>query len=248
MKVLYTSTDLYRAISGILADPDPKDRRVVLVAYVGKNAKAFLPDPKALEIVCSLSPGSTSSWALSRLRDKQARLFKSNKLHMKVYWSNRKGCVICSANASSSALGMRGLKEAGAWFPPGAVDIDRLWEYAHPLPIKDKDLENLIFANGCDQGKGHPNGNEEIPGFLEWSRKRFGRKWRLSRSVGGVSIARPAVEKAKKLYNENDPYYWIDFPKNSVERSEWILVSDFSGDDVTSVDWFHAYPVDTYTH
>jgi hypothetical protein len=95
---------------------------VALVAYVGGEAQAFLPDPNGLELVCWLQPGATDALTLGRLKKRGAILFKSKKLHMKVYWSSRKGCVVCSANASGNALGGGGLIEAGVRLPPGAVD------------------------------------------------------------------------------------------------------------------------------
>src|SRR2546430_10883751 len=65
----------------------------------------------AMGIPDSAFPGNALT--LDRLRRRKAKIFKSERLHMKVYWSSRKGCVICSANASGSALGGSSQKEAG---------------------------------------------------------------------------------------------------------------------------------------
>lgn len=132
LKILYSSSELNEAIKHVFADPQPRDRRVALVAFIGRAAQAFLPDPEGLEIVCWLQSGSTDALTLHRLRKRNAKIYKSKGMHMKVYWSSRRGCVICSANASSQALGAGTQKEAGVWLPANVVDIERLWSYAKP--------------------------------------------------------------------------------------------------------------------
>jgi hypothetical protein len=176
MKILYSSGELQDAIKNVLADPEPNHRRVVLVAFVGGRAEAFLPDPKGLEIVCWLQPGSTDALTLGRLRDRGALIYKSERLHVKVYWSSNRGCVICSANASGSALGGGHQKEAGVWLPPGQVDIDRLWANAKPQAITGPDLKRLPppRVNGPNGGNSPPP-----PDFIEWLNS-FGRPdWKI---------------------------------------------------------------------
>jgi hypothetical protein len=65
VKVPYTSAELRKTIKDVLSNPQPGDRRVALVAFVGGQAEAFLPDPEGLEIVCWFQPGSTSARARS---------------------------------------------------------------------------------------------------------------------------------------------------------------------------------------
>jgi hypothetical protein len=114
MKVLYDSGAVHESIKAVLKkSKDAGERRVVLVAYIGASADKFLSDPEGMEITCWLQPGATSAEALERLAKRGAKLFHAPDLHMKVYWSSIRGCVIGSANASASALGAGGLKEAG---------------------------------------------------------------------------------------------------------------------------------------
>jgi hypothetical protein len=75
-KILYSSLELHDAINDILAEPQSHDRRVVLVAFVGGQAEAYLPDPKGLEIVCWLQPGSTDALTLERLQKRGAKIYK----------------------------------------------------------------------------------------------------------------------------------------------------------------------------
>lgn len=179
MKMLYTSAELKRAISDLLSDPEPGDRRVVMVAYVGGRAEAFWPDPQNLEIVCWLQPGATDPLTLARLRKRQAILFKSDRLHMKVYWSSRKWCVICSANASGSALGNTSQKETGVLLARGEVDIERLWSYAQPTEIEQVDLGRLALSTKRLKPRSMSGNQKGAPDFLEWREFRID-NWKLS--------------------------------------------------------------------
>src|SRR5437762_14119761 len=98
MRVLYTSAEIHDEIKRIFTRPKKNERRVALVAYVGEQAEAFLPDPPGLTVICALEPGSTSPDVLDRLNRRGATVMSSERLHMKVYWSSLRGCVICSAN------------------------------------------------------------------------------------------------------------------------------------------------------
>ena len=89
-KILYSSAELHDAIKDVLAEPQSHDRRTALVAFVDGAAEAFLPDPEGLEIVCWLQPGSTDALALERLQKRGAKIFKSERLHMK---ASRRGAA-----------------------------------------------------------------------------------------------------------------------------------------------------------
>jgi hypothetical protein len=179
-KILYSSSELHIAIQDVLSDPKPGDTRIVLVAFVGRSAEAFLPDPKGLKIACWLKPGATDALTLDRLKKRGAEIFKSERLHMKVYWSNRSGCVICSANASGLALGAGFQKEAGVLLRPGDVDIDRLWNYAAPIAIESTDLKRLNKQNGrLGRHYDSNDSTESMPGFTEWRQFEGRGDWKL---------------------------------------------------------------------
>jgi hypothetical protein len=172
MRVLYTSSEVHDAIKDVLTRSDnAEDRRVVIVAYVGDAAEAFLPNPKGISIICNLQPGATSALALERLKKRGAELFHSPRLHMKVYWSSVKGCVMTSANASASALSRGGLIEAGVFLNPGQVDVDRLIETIKPKPVTKADLLDLQGKTDALPAKGIPHtgsGHSETVEFGEW--------------------------------------------------------------------------------
>ena len=203
MKILYSSGELSTAIKGVFGVPEPHDRRVALVAFVGGRAEAFLPDTKGLEIVCWLQPGATNADVLGRLQARGAKIFKSELLHMKVYWSSRHGCVICSANASGKALGGGNQKEAGVLLPRDQVDIEKLWAEAKPKPITNGDLK--LLRRKSDRVPKHNTGPAEVPAepapeFFEWLDLPGRREWKLGWwGTKGVA-SKDAVMKARQTF------------------------------------------------
>lgn len=237
MQVLYTSAELKRSISDLLSNPEPGDRRVVMVAYVGGRAQAFLPDPQNLEIVCWLQPGATDPLTLARLRKRRAKLFKSDRLHMKVYWSKRKGCVICSANASGSALGSTSQKEAGVLLAPGELNIERLWSYAQPTEIGQADIRRLASNTKRLKPRQTPRGQRGAPDFLEWRGLRID-DWKLVWWEEDAEFAKASIATAKTRYGVAKPHGLLNLRKGQLAAHDWALT--FRLPNVTNVEWFYT--------
>jgi phosphatidylserine/phosphatidylglycerophosphate/cardiolipin synthase-like enzyme len=142
-KVLYNSGAIRKCIHSLLAKSLPSDRRVVLVAYIGQDYAKYLPDLRGIEIICSPTAGATSVAAVTELQEAKALIKFSDKLHMKVYWSAKRGCLITSANLSTNALGIKGLKEAGVLLDATAVNIDQLLKEAKPYAVTNPRLKQL---------------------------------------------------------------------------------------------------------
>ncbi len=238
-KVLYTTNALRSAIRGVLEEPQRGDRRVALVAYVGGAAQDFLPDPQGLKLVCCLQPGATDALTLGRLKVRGAELFKSKKLHMKVYWSSRKGCVICSANASGNALGGGGLIEAGVWLPPGAVDVDKLWNAAKPVPVDRNDLKDLATKTPARKPPGSHGSVAMVPSFREWIETDRLRTWKLGWwDATGGGWSKVAEEKARTSYGITKPEDFLLFAEGQANAGEWFLAFDVR--EPTEAKWFLA--------
>ncbi len=224
--ILYSSTEIHAKIKKIFSEPSNQDRRVAIVAYVGTDAESYLPHPEGLSLICSPSPGGTDPDTLRRLLKRGATIKFSDKLHMKVYWSRNRGCIITSANASSSALGINGLKEAGVYFPPGFVDIDRLIKYASPRPVQQGDFNGL---DRKDREQKKKAGNREqdkdkVPEFLDWFISPHRSKWKLvwaGREVTGT--AKAAKDTTFSEYGLKKPHAWASVKKFGVQRNDWIL-------------------------
>jgi hypothetical protein len=239
MRILYSSNELHDEIKKVLASPEPGDRRVVLVAFVGGQAEAFLPDPEGLEIVCWLQPGATDALTLGRLERRGAKLFKSEHLHMKVYWSSSKGCVICSANASGNALGGGDQKEAGVWLPPESVNIEQLWSYADPKPIKSGDLKRFAIKSEKPQSFYANGSHKKAPNFLEWFLELPGRRdWKLGWWEETGEVARSAKEQARKSYGVKEPEDFVSVKRDQARQGDWFL--SFSIPDGRDAYWLYV--------
>ena len=142
-EVLYNSEAIKEKIKLLFDAPEQSDRRVALVAYIGQDYADYLPSPSGIEVVCNPTAGATSVIAIDGLHKAKAWVRFSDKLHMKVYWSEARGCVVTSANLSASALGVRGLKEAGVWMEPNTVNIDKLVTEAQPYAVTDSRIKRL---------------------------------------------------------------------------------------------------------
>jgi hypothetical protein len=230
-RVLYTSAHLHDAIKGLFSSPAPGERRVALVAYVGAAAEAFLPDVDNLQVICALEPGATSAEALSRFRARGAKVSQSPRLHMKVYWSSRRGAVICSANASQRALAHGGLKEVGVALPVGAVDIDRLIRYANPHPISNADLarlarlsDKLVAARGRQQST---EGVEQAIALDEWLSTSGSKVFKVGAYSREANVSKTAKAVARKSHAVSDPYSFISAERRGQLRAgDWVLMFD----------------------
>lgn len=227
MRILYDSSAVHSAIKKVLTRTDKaENRRVVVVAYVGDAAEAFLPHPEGMDIICNLQPGSTSALALERLKKRGAQLFHSPRLHMKVYWSSAKGCVMTSANASGSALSRGGLQEAGIFLEPGQVDVDQLIKSIAPKPVKKADLLDLqrkadaLDAKGISRAGG---GHSESVEFDEWLASFARKPWKLGwwTEYGAMSAA--AEAEAKRTYGVSSANDYLSCQGRQYKAGDWIL-------------------------
>ena len=224
MKILYTSAEVHDAIKAILSSPRIGERRVIVVAYIGKNAEAFLPHPDGLEIVCALQPGATSADALIRLRERGALILQSDRLHMKVYLSSNRGSIVCSANVSLHALGRKGLREAGVFLPPGAVEIGRLLKYVRPRPISDADLRKLARASDrLSAGRPQSRSSSEPASLREWLASEGRKKWKLGWWDEEGTIAKVVKAEAQARYGIAEPASALNCRKKDHRAGDWVL-------------------------
>lgn len=243
INVLYSSGEIHASIKKLFSEPSTKDRRVALVAYIGGDGESYLPHPKGLHVICNPSPGGTNPDTLRGLIKRGAKVEFSDRLHMKVYWSQSQGCIITSANASSSALGVMGLREAGAYFPPGIVDIDRLINYANPRPVRQSDLDEL--DRGAKEQKKNAGKKrqkrESAPEFLGWYTSSYRRKWKIVWSEEEVSgTAKVAKAMTFTEYGLKEPYTWVTAGKGRVSRNDRLLSFFFTANGVKSIQWIYV--------
>ncbi len=112
--ILQDSKAVREKVKAILAAPG---RKVAIVAFVGEDAEIYL-GPKKMASRFTVGPraGGTNPRAIRNLINKHdCKVHFVDRLHMKIFWSQKAGCVIGSANLTNNALGEYGLFEAGVF-------------------------------------------------------------------------------------------------------------------------------------
>ncbi len=241
--ILYSADEIHAEIKKIFSEPRSNDERVAIVAYVGGDGDSYLPHPQGLRIICNPSPGGTDPDTIRRLIKRGAKVEFSDKLHMKVYWSRNRGCIITSANASTSALGVSGLKEAGVLFPPRTVDIKRLIKYAKPRAVTLSELHKLDRRN-----KEHKRNvrqkeqtREKARDFLEWYHSAFRSKWKLAFATDeSKGDAKTVKGKTFSEYGVKQPHAWTCVGKDRVHKTDWLLSFVFTDRGISCIEWIYV--------
>lgn len=237
---LYSSAEVHTCIKKIFGQPSKGDKRVALVAYVGSDGECYLPHPHGLRIICNPSAGGTDPDTLRQLIKHHAKVEISDNLHMKVYWSRNRGCIITSANASSNALGRNGLKEMGIFLPAGMININRLIRYAHPREAQESDLRRL--DNRAREFNKNIRANRKLKraasDFLKWYSAPHRSNWKMTWADYEVSGTASAVKEQTALeYGHREPHTWVSVGANRVRRNDWLLSLTFSEKGIKSVHW-----------
>ena len=204
---IYNSSGIHACIKKLFSDPARSDRRVAIVAYVGTDGESYLPHPENLHVICSPSAGVTDPDTVRSMMKRGATVQFSDNLHMKVYWSKHRGCLITSANASSSALGINGLKEVGVLLPPGSIDIRRLIKYANPRNVTARELRRLD-SHSREARKNRKKAdvrNQHTPEYLDWYASPHRSQWKIRGCDSAGGTANAAKEKTKTEYGLREP-------------------------------------------
>ncbi len=245
-EVLYTSGEILLCLKALFAEPMVDDRRVALVAYVGDGASKYLASPKGLRLICNPSAGGTSPRALRKLIQAGADVEISAKLHAKVYWSEQRGCIIGSANASTNALGIGGLKEAAVFLPPRMEDIDKLIAEAAPYQVTEKALRQLqeetkaLPRRFWDTSSLDPEDTAESMDFRGWFEQphRGSDPWKLGYWVEwSIDPAGSALAKAKQEYGADEISDFICTACGTAKKHDWLLTFQAPEGRVKTVRW-----------
>jgi hypothetical protein len=238
-EILYSTKSVRDRIMYVLQEPGLSDRRVVLVAFLGADALSYLPHPGNLLVVCSPTPGATSPAAIRELLIRKAQVKFSHGLHMKVYWSSSRGCVVTSANASTSAFGARGLKEAGVFLGPGVVEINRLIEEASPQPITEAAMATLERENKRLPRRFMLDQRHSNIDYLTWYQSPFRAPWKLGWYDTDGDFAEAAISKARQEFDA-DPNDMLPFRKKQISQADYLLAFLVKDRAVHRPYWFYA--------
>lgn len=160
----------------------------------------------------------------------------SNKLHMKVYWSEKRGCVITSANLSTGALEPGNLEEAGVYLPPGVVDIDRLIQNISPKQITAEAMDALDRASrritaklGEDDNRIKLRENRNPRPFMIWEKTPHRQNWKLVFwETEEDKFSKKTLSKCRNEYNKSLPEDCLWTKDNKFSKTDWILAVKIS--------------------
>jgi hypothetical protein len=239
MKILYTSSDVHKTIKKVFAKN--QRRRIAVVAYLGENAEAFLPDPKGLKIICCPEPGATSPSAVRSLISRGADVQFANDLHAKVYWSEG-GCVITSANISSRALGRTNQKETGVFINSADFDIERLIYEVKPYKITQKHMDRLEKQDRkIKRALGVRRQKKTGKHFLEWYESPYKESWKIGWwSESDLETAKSAKERSKREYNVSEPSGALNVAKSQAQTNDWLLCFEITENGIRAIEWMYV--------
>lgn len=197
---------------------------MAITAFVGEGARAYIPRPRGVEIICWPKAGGTNPLELRRLKQMGARIRFADSLHMKVYWAACRGVIITSANLSTNALGSGGLKEIGVLLPPDALDIDELISSLKARPFNKDDIQKLEEADRKLQARyPHRRNKADRVDYKEWYSLPARSEWKLGWWDHLGSYANTAKEIVHADFNEKTPKDFISCRQKDYRQSDWIL-------------------------
>jgi hypothetical protein len=149
--MLITATeDIRRTIGEIIAGSDDDRTILIAVAFWGDGAESLLPTGKRYKVICNLSKGGTNPSMIRKLMMYPGIEVKhSPSLHAKVL-VGQTGCLIGSANFSSSAIGFNSVptwQEVDVFLPSSDARFDEtqdwFWDqWRNAFRIREPDLRN----------------------------------------------------------------------------------------------------------
>lgn len=175
MKIIRTPNQIRSAIRSVLSDSSC--RRIIAVAFVGTDALSYLPDnPAGIELYCWPKAGGTNPDAIDQLLEAGVNVKFVRKLHMKLYWGEKRGAVIGSANLTNNALSDTGLQELAVKLPPKTFDAK---SFVKTLPIVQdfkKELRNLRIEHIKFYKRNRLNASKstkkiKLPSYIDWFNK-----------------------------------------------------------------------------
>lgn len=239
-KILYTSSDIRKTIIDILGKS--KGRRVVITAFVGDGAEAYLPNPKGIELVCWLKAGGTNPEAIRKLIKNGVKVYFAEALHMKVYWTEDCGVVISSANLSTNALGSGNLREIGVLLPSAHFDIKKVIQRIKPKKVTKKELDQLETAHRAYYKINKYRRVKTVASsFEEWMEEPLRSEWRIGYVEEGEGITSLATKKILKAqYAISDFETFIGCPSNTYQENDWVLNFNLKKEIPTNIGWLYV--------
>jgi hypothetical protein len=236
-KILYNQTEVYHAIQKVFSSPN--GRRIAISGFVGHGAESYLPSPKGITLVCWPKAGGTNPAAVRTLIDRKVHVWFADRLHMKVYWAEGRGCVITSANLSTNALGAGNLKEAGILVPSDAVDIEKLLTSLKKRRVNEGELHKLDRAHARYGSRNKVAVESTLPTFMEWYRTPMRPLWKLGWFDSTGIVSKAARQLAHEELGVGEPSNFLGCRAGDYRRKggEWVLTFNLARDAPTHLSW-----------
>jgi hypothetical protein len=221
-RLLLTQSEIRNNIRDVFADR--RQRRIAIVAFVGKGADAYTGDPDGLLVVCWPRAGGTNPEAVWDLQCKGAKVYFAPRLHMKLYWSPR-GAVVGSANLSTNALGAGDLRELAVRIPGAQVPIDDIWKRVKPRPVTRASLEKLRREHAAYQRKNGRGAGTKPRSFADWAAEKGRKPWRLAWWNDGGQASKRAKALSERMGSAGQVADYIACRKGELRPDTWLLTA-----------------------
>lgn len=244
MIILRNSSEIAKALQELFSGA--KSARVAVVGFVGEGAGTFLPDdPSGIQLICWDKAGSTNPDSLRALRKKNVEIFFSDRLHMKLYWSQGRGAIIGSANLSNNGLSPTGLQELGVFLKtPDDEQLESLINSIKKVPVDHDNLRNLDRRTAIYRANNR--GNDEFPSiskekrtkpitFKDWYHSKDRKEWKLF--VYDEGFTKKQEKHIKEQFPEEIEDYAL-FGKAHAAPGVWSLAVDMSPKHSAGIEWF----------
>ncbi|HKV23160.1 MAG TPA: hypothetical protein VJN93_01085 [Candidatus Acidoferrum sp.] len=238
MRILATSAAIRSAISELMSPG--ATRRVAIAAFVGDGARAFIRNPKGVEIICWPKAGGTNPLELSRLKKAGARIRFADRLHMKLYWAARRGAIITSANLSTNALGAGDLKEFGIFLPPDSFRINGVISSLKSRAFNAADMKKLELEHRKLKAR-KPQRHQSVDrvSYGEWFQLPARSEWKLGWWDSAGSVSKEAKEIAKTEFNSRTPYTFISCNRKEYKVNDWVLSFRLTKRGAAAPEWIY---------
>jgi hypothetical protein len=226
-----------------------KGRKIAIVAFVGQDAETYLgKNLGKTEVYCWPRAGGTNPHAIQDLRSKfGCRVYFADKLHMKIFWSRDRGCVVGSANLTNNALGENGLKEAGVYLANSSlVKVDRIIKSIGGRLVTDAALRKLIDEHKSYYAKNRQaHVRKRSRSFLDWYNSTPRERWNLGWYSADVEFSKTANQIARKQYGLKEPDDFLRVNKrNNFKENDWVLAYKLHEDGrpiySSSITWLYV--------
>lgn len=245
--VLHNSPSVHAKLRRLFSKRTRGRRRVAIVAYVGRDACELIPDFTGVELFCWPQIGATDPDTLAQLQGAphHAKVRLVDGLHIKLYWVEKEGFVITSANLSRRALAENVQEEIGIYSDdPSFIPIDQIIGRLPSRPLSARELQSLkiqhdeYWATVSRRPKGP---KRKAPTFMQWLDNGRLPKWKIG-WFDGYAMERASTARAARTgYGVTSVHDFMPCSRGQLTPGDWVLCFRIGHDDrITDPSWLRV--------